>query len=250
MRPADLHVHTTFSDGENTPEEMVRAAIRLGMKTIGFSDHSYTFFDESYCMRKSEIGRYRDCIAELRTRYAGEIEILCGIEQDYYSAESCDGYDYVIGSVHYVKSGRRYIPVDESPELLLSAVRDDFGGDVYRLIGEYYRTVAAAGTAKADIIGHFDLIAKFNENGALFDEADPRYIAAARDAADRLLETGRPFEINTGAIARGWRSVPYPSKALADYIRERGGRFILSSDSHAADTLCFRFDDPYAQAAG
>lgn len=249
MTMVDKHVHTTFSDGENTPEEMVHAAIRMGMKTIGFSDHSYTFFDESYCMRRSEIGRYRECIAELKARYGGKIEILCGIEQDYYSAEPPEGYDYVIGSVHYVKHGQRYIPVDESPEILRRAIRDDFGGDAYRLIGEYYRTAAAvAEKTRADIIGHFDLIAKFNEGGRIFDESDPRYIAAARGAADRLLKTGRPFEINTGAIARGWRTAPYPSKALMRYIAERGGRFILSSDSHAKDTLCYRFGDPYAQA--
>ena len=94
----------------------------------------------------------------------------------------------------------------------------------------------------ADIIGHFDLISKFNEAGALFDEADPRYIAASRAAADALLKTGKPFEINTGAISRGYRTAPYPSKALRDYIRQKGGSFLLSSDSHAKESLCCGFD--------
>ena len=58
----DLHVHTTFSDGENTPEEMVLSAISLGLDTIGFSDHAYMERNIRYCMTdedgyKAEITR-------------------------------------------------------------------------------------------------------------------------------------------------------------------------------------------------
>ena len=51
----DFHVHTTFCDGINTPEEIVISAISRGMDKIGFSGHSYTFFDEEYCMKKADI---------------------------------------------------------------------------------------------------------------------------------------------------------------------------------------------------
>ena len=243
MARIDLHVHSIFSDGKNTPEEMVREAIARGMDAIGFSDHSYTFFDESYCIPKAELARYRACVEELKNRYRGKIRVLCGIEQDFYSQEPCEGYDYVIGSVHYIRAGEEYIPVDESPEILRAAAEKHFGGDLYALIEEYYRTAArVVQKTGAHIIGHFDLIAKFNEGGALFDETDPRYVAASREAADCLLKTGRPFEINTGAVSRSFRTVPYPSGALRDYIRGRGGRFVLASDSHEKDGLCFLFE--------
>ena len=49
----DFHVHTSYCDGKNTPEELVRAAIGLNMKKIGLVHHSYTAFDESYCIKKS-----------------------------------------------------------------------------------------------------------------------------------------------------------------------------------------------------
>lgn len=244
MELCDKHVHTIFSDGKNTPEEVVLEAIARKMEVLGFSDHSYTAFDESWCMKKGDIPLYRASIAELRARYAGRIKILCGIEQDFYSEEPTEGYDYVIGSVHYLRAGEEYIPVDESPEILCAAAEKHFGGDIYALIEEYYRTVArVVEKTGADIIGHFDLITKFNEGGALFDEADPRYLAASRGAADALLRTGRPFEINTGAISRGYRTSPYPSLALRDYIRQKGGSFVLSSDSHAKETLCFGFEE-------
>ena len=99
----DLHVHTTYCDGKNTPEDLVLAALNRGMKCIGFSGHSYTFFDESYCMSKQNTARYRAEIAALKEKYKGKIKILCGVEQDYYSEEPTVGYDYVIGSVHYIK---------------------------------------------------------------------------------------------------------------------------------------------------
>ena len=48
----DYHVHTTFCDGKNTAEEMVKAAIALGMDEIGFSSHAHQPFDFDYCMSK------------------------------------------------------------------------------------------------------------------------------------------------------------------------------------------------------
>ena len=50
MKKTDQHVHTVFSDGNNTAEEMTEAAIRLGLDCIGFSDHANTSFDERWCM--------------------------------------------------------------------------------------------------------------------------------------------------------------------------------------------------------
>lgn len=238
----DLHVHTTFSDGKSTPEEVVLAAIAMGMTTLGFSDHSYTAFDERYCVQKKDIQNYRESIAALKEKYRGQIEILCGIEQDLYSGEPTAGYDYVIGSVHYIRHSGGYIPVDESPAILLDAARRHFDGDFYALAEAYYGAVAQiAEKLHPNIIGHFDLISKFNEGGALFNEADPRYVSAWQSAADRLLAAGIPFEINTGAISRGYRTTPYPSAPIRDYLCARGARFLLSSDSHRADTLCFGF---------
>ncbi len=243
MMRADYHIHTLFSDGKNTPEEMVLAAIEKEMSAIGFSDHSYTAFDESYCILKDKIAEYKREIAALRERYKDKITVLCGIEQDFYSDESADGYDYVIGSVHYIKAGEEYIPVDESAEILLSAAKKHFGGDIYALVEAYYATVAQlVDRVRPDIIGHFDLITKFNRDGALFDEQSPRYRAAASKAVERLLESGVPFEVNTGAISRGYLERAYPAGEWLELIASRAGRFVLSSDSHSTATICFNFE--------
>lgn len=242
MSGRDLHTHTTFSDGRCSPAETARAAEALGLSRLGFSDHSYTAFGESWCMKKSDTLRYIEEIHALKEAYRGRLEILCGIEQDFYSDEPVEAYDYVIGSVHYLKKDGVYLPVDESAALLREAADRHFGGDVYALAELYFDTVSrVVEKTHADIIGHFDLVSKFNEQTPLFDTQNPRYVAAWQAAADRLIAFGKPFEINTGAIFRGYKTVPYPAPEMLEYIAAHGGRFILSSDSHQSDALCFDF---------
>ena len=50
----NFHTHTTFCDGQNTPEEMVLAAIEKGFSALGFSGHGYTTFDTSYCITDTD----------------------------------------------------------------------------------------------------------------------------------------------------------------------------------------------------
>ena len=238
MTTQDLHTHTTYSDGNNTPEEMVLSAIEKGIKVFGISDHSYMDFDDSYCLKKEKVKEYIKEIERLKAKYSDKIEVLCGIEQDFYSGVPEFEFDYVIGSVHYVKLGDEYIAVDDTAKELKNAADRYFGGDIYSLVEEYYRLVATvAEKTKADVIGHFDLITKFQEKEPLFDEKNERYIKAWQSAVDSLVEANVPFEINYGAISRGYRTAPYPSKEIQAYILKKGGRFILSSDSHHKDTI-------------
>ena len=243
MIRTDLHMHTVYCDGKNTAEEMVRSAIEKGFNCVGISGHSYTHFDESYCMSREDTERYRHDISWLKRKYSKKINLLCGIEQDYYSDEPTDGYDYVIGSVHYLKIGDEYIPVDENAEILRNAAEKHCDGDLYKLCELYYETVSdVVNRTNCSIIGHFDLITKFNEKEKLFDESNPRYVAAWKKALDKLLETGKIFEINTGAVSRGYRTLPYPSSEIIDYIKQNGGKLILSSDAHSAENIGFDFD--------
>ncbi|MBR1672494.1 MAG: histidinol-phosphatase [Fretibacterium sp.] len=241
---SDFHVHTTFCDGKNTAEEVVQAALSLGMKRLGFSGHAHTPFDSTACMSPEATEAYKKEISRLREKYKGQVEILCGVEQDYFSDLPTDDYDYVIGSAHYLYVGGEFRHVDWDADRLRAMIDEGFGGDPYAMAEAYFRQEAdVVRKTNANIIGHFDLLTKFNEQEPLFDEEHPRYVAASNAALDALLKTGRPFEINTGAIARGYRTTPYPSPRLLRRIAERGGQVILSSDSHRADTLGFRFEE-------
>ena len=237
----DLHMHTVFSDGKNTPEEMVEEAIRLGLDTVGISDHSHL----DPCGMTLEAGaEYRSELACLKKKYAGRIRVLCGLERDFISDDFGD-YDYVIGSVHLLTMpDGHHVSVDWTAEKQREGVKKYFDGDWYAFAESYYATVArVAEVTKCDIIGHFDLITKFIEQDPCFDVRHPRYVKAWQAAADKLLKTGKPFEINTGAISRGYRTEPYPAKDIRNYIREHGGMMILSSDSHQKDTIAYRFRD-------
>ena len=245
----DFHNHTTFCDGHASPEEMIEAAIERGIERLGLLIHSYTFFDESYCASQDAPARFQAEMAKLKAKYKDRITLYCGVEQDYYSAESTAGFDYVIGSVHYLYGGGDYPPVDAFKENLPYLTERYFGGDYYAYAEEYFRTVAdVVEKTKPDIIGHFDLAAKYNEGNAFFDETHPRYVAAWQAAADKLLTYGIPFEINLGGIMRAGRSAPYPTKAMIRYLAERGARFVLSSDSHTTETLRKGFEE-WAQVA-
>lgn len=243
MELFDLHVHSVFSDGRDTPRDIVISAIEKGVKTLGFSDHSYTEFDERYCIQRDKQAEYIRTINELKNEFSDKIKILCATEQDFYSTAPTSGYDYVIGSVHYVLIDGEYIPVDETADILKQAADKYFSGDILSLCEAYFENVGKVyEKTKCDIVGHFDLITKFNEQEQLFDENDPRYIRAYRKAVDKIITDCKVFEINTGAISRGYRTTPYPSENIRSYIRQKGGKFILSSDSHQKETLCFEFD--------
>ena len=243
MTLRDYHMHTTFCDGHNTAEEMVLSAIEKGMDTVGISGHSYTWFDERYCMKKESVPVYMAEIVRLKQKYADKIKVLCGIEQEYYSLEPTAAFDYAIGSVHYVKLGGEYFPVDEGNENHRRAASKYLGGDLYAFAEEYYRTVAdVVNKTRCNIIGHFDLITKYYDKDPELDVTHPRYRAAWQAAADRLIATGVPFEMNTGAISRGVKKDPYPSEEILAYLAQKNAKVIFSSDSHAAPNILFAFD--------
>ncbi len=238
----DLHTHTNYCDGSATPRQMVEAAVELGMETIGFSGHSYVHFDLDCCMTREQTDAYRREIAALREEFCDRIDILCGIEQDLYADDPAMGYDYVIGSVHYLPSRDGMVALDLSEKELLRIVKTYYNGRFEGLWREYYAAVAQLPERTGcRIIGHLDLLTKFNEGGRLFDDTMPYYLTYATDAIDALIKAGMVFEVNTGAVSRGYRKLPYPSLPLLNYIAEKGGRAMLSSDAHAPSQLMGHF---------
>lgn len=242
MVKQNLHTHSRFCDGADSLEDILLEAIAKDFDVIGFSSHSFTPFDLSYCMTDTA-GYVAEC-ERLRREYGGRITVLCGLEQDYFAPSPTFETDFIIGSVHYIKCGREYIPIDESCDILIDAANRCFNGDIYSLCEEYYRLVGrVADRTGCDIIGHFDLISKFSETvPGLIDFNNERIIAAEEEAIESLIPYGVPFEVNTGAMARGLRTEPYPSRRCLEKIARMGGSVILTSDCHAKEKLDFGFD--------
>lgn len=225
----DYHVHTSLCDGADTPAEMAEEAYKKGFAVLGFSGHCYIDYDD-YCMTKENTAFYNAEIERLKKEYDGKMEILCGIEQDYFSDMPTDIYDYVIGSVHSLSKDAA-TSVDGSPEVTKKLVDERFGGSFDRLAEEFFKIEAdVVRKTNCDIIGHFDLVSKYKDvNGYTLSK---RYFDAAFSALHELIKYDRVFEINVGAMTRSCRTDPYPSEKLLKEINALGGRIMINGDCH------------------
>ena len=252
MTPFNYHCHAQFSDGKSTAEEMVLAAIAAGCDSFGLSEHYVSQKGSSYSLKPEREGDYKAEIFRLKEKYKNDINLFLGTESDYTSPIA-NGYDYVIGSVHFFELDGEFVDVDHNAEKQIDAAKRYFGGDMVELACNYYEIMGKmADKFKFDIVGHFDLVTKFNEGGKLFDESDNRYIRAAENALEKLVPTGAAFEINTGAISRGYRTQSYPNDYFLNLIREMGGAVTYSSDAHDARYALLGFEETLkrAKAAG
>ena len=245
MIKSDFHTHTTYCDGKNSPKEMVEAAYKNGFSAIGFSSHSHTPFDESYCMSVENTEKYIHEVNALKEEYKGRLGVYLGIEFDRYSdMDRLDRFDYVIGSVHYVLKDKKYLPVDESEEIFINNIKEYYDGNIFAYCQDYFDALDdLADNAEVDIIGHIDLVTKFNENGRLFDTDNKRYVTALNEALYKLAAKEKILEINTGAISRGYRITPYPEESILVKWKKLGGRIIFSGDAHSTDGLAFNFNE-------
>lgn len=239
----DLHMHTVYCDGKSTAEEMVLSAIEKGLDTVGIATHSFTDNGSVYCIKEDDVPKFIAEVKSLKEKYADKILVLCGVEQDYLSTYPTDKFDYVIGSLHYFIVADKTYDVDFNEKHFVQVVKDVFDGDFYSAAENYFITLAnVVEKTNADIIGHFDLITKYNEGDKYFDTKHPRYVKAYKTALDKLIKTGKPFEINTGVISRGYKSTPYPSSDIIKIIKENGGTLMLNSDAHHEKNVAYQFD--------
>ena len=235
----NYHTHTVFSDGVHTPEEVVLNAIQKGFSVIGFSDHGNTPYDLRYCMTDTD--GYRAEIYRLKKAYKENIEIYLGIEEDCFAPANRDLFDYVIGSCHYVYVNGKYYPFDSSYDYFKTvlALFDSPLALAERYYEDFFDYIEKR---KPDVIGHFDLITKYEETQESLFLSDERYWNIAKNAVKRAVKCGCIFEVNTGTITRGYRTTPCPHPRLLETIKKENGKILLSSDSHHKDTLNAHFD--------
>ena len=256
---SNYHTHSILCDGKDSLREMTEQAVSLGFRELGFSGHQWSEQDQDYAMTPENTARYLEKLAELREEFAPKIGIFTGIERGYVSPDRDNSrFDFVIASVHNAGAEDCLFAVDHTEEIMLRGVREVFGGDVMEYVKDYYSREAKVLTlARGHIAGHFDLITKFNEGGRIFDESDTAYRRAALEALDeavetyagtgipdeqsgnmplcirKALESGKPvFEINTGAMARGYRTVPYPAPFIIKELIRREVPLLISTDCH------------------
>ncbi len=247
----NFHTHTTWCDGKDSPENVIIAAIEKDFSAIGFSSHMAFPISNEWVIHPDKAIAYASEVRALQKKYAGKIEIYLGCEADYLPGVTTPEYsrykticpDYIIGSVHSVIGpGGKEMMVDFSPENLMEGIDSIFGGNVENFVKTYFRQQREMLKFDFDVLGHPDLLRKFNDSLHYIDESSLWYRRELEKTADAIAQSGKIVEVNTGAISRGWMNEAYPSGRFRDMLRERGVKFILNSDSHSADAIDCAFE--------
>ena len=232
-------MHTTFGDGKHTPEEMVKEAILRGFDSVGFSEHSYNKYSK-ILKNAPKTEDYKAEILRLKEKYKDIIKIHLGLEVETVTGADKTGYDYIIGAVHWLDIDGQILPMDGSLEHLETLINDYFDGDGLKFSEKYYDTVATI--ENVDILGHFDLVTKYIEKYPFIDITSKAYLDKAIETLEKLSGKIPYFEVNTGAISRGVRTIPYPHPLLMKEIKRLGFKPVITSDAHNKDHIDFAFD--------
>jgi histidinol-phosphatase (PHP family) len=236
----NLHTHCTLCDGKSTAEEVVLSAIEKGFTSLGFSSHGFTDFDQRFCLQ--DYDSYIRTLSALREKYKKDITIYIGVEEEAGCPVPRERFDYIIGSMHYFLANGRFYSIDGGVDCFKECI-DLFDGDPCKMAQCYYETLCGyLLDRKPDIIGHFDLVTKFDELEPMLLN-NPKYRAIAAKYIDIAANADCIFEVNTGAIARGVRTGVYPDTELLHILKKRDAKLTISSDSHRADTLDCYFEE-------
>ena len=241
----NLHTHSTYCDGKSTMREMTESAIEHGLNSLGFSSHAWTGFAFDDCgIASSKIDQYFQEIDRLKEEYKEKIALYKAFE---YESRDINGTnpvldprcDYTIGAVHFFWLPGRAYAVDNTAPEFLEAV--NASGGIKKAAESYYSEVVRFATVSDyTITGHFDLITKYIEKTDMDFYKEDWYKSLALDALDAVIDQGKIFEINTGAIGRGHRTSPYPQPFLLSRLIERKVPMVLTSDCHNAHFItCF-----------
>jgi histidinol-phosphatase (PHP family) len=243
MIKCNLHTHSIYSDGKNTPDEIVQKAIDIGFTSIGFSEHADdACTEDGIILRKKDYPKYFALLDELKDKYSDKIKIYKGLELDAFSYDPEIELDYSIGSIHFLKKDNKYYAVDESKDDLKHNI-EIFGGEKSFLINYFDTMISFAKRSSYNILGHFDLYTKYNSMETLINTNGNMYRDMATNALEEIVRLGKIVEINTGAISRGYKTTPYPQDFLIKRLIELKAPIILSSDSHSIDTLDYYFSN-------
>lgn len=238
----DLHTHhSRCGHAEGSIRDYIKAAIEKGLAAIGISDHSPYFADErdhpspKVAMAKSEFANYVREAAALKEEYRGKIEVLVGVESDFFP-EHADVYrrayspypfDYIIGSVHQVDglsifNKNRWKKLNEEEKI---AVKDRY----YELIEQ------SARCGLFDVLGHIDAMKAYY----------PEFSRIPGTRLDSVLKAigdmGLAIEVNTSGKTKdvgGW----YPSDDILERALHYGVSVTFGSDAHVPDRVGDEFD--------
>jgi histidinol-phosphatase (PHP family) len=238
----DYHTHTSLcKHAVGTMDEYIESAIAKGVSELGISCHNPMpdGYDPVHRMTLEQfLEVYKPSVRQLQEKYEGKMVIKFGLEADYYPGTVSfvkdfiaeHGFDYVIGSVHYLGNW---------PAGKLEPVHHIDPSDVEKWYREYFNRVGMlASSGLCDIIAHFDLVKK---NGLDTVGLGNGFRAAVDDALQIIKEHDLCVEINSSGLRKTTREV-YPSESILARIRDYGIPLTTGSDAHKPEDVAAGFD--------
>ena len=236
----NYHTHTPrCHHAVGSEREYVEAALRAGFETLGFSDHTpYDFFDRPdwrsrVRMTPDELPEYADTVRSLAAEYRDRLEILLGVEAEYYPRYfprllellRRNGVRYLILGQHFVGNeiGETYCGRGTDDPALLE-----------RFVSQ---TIEGLQTGVFSYCAHPDLLGFTGDEGE-YRRQMRRLCRAAKDC-------DIPLEINLLGIREG-RS--YPDERFWRIAAEEGNTVLLGCDAHRPADLEDRASEEKALA--
>jgi histidinol-phosphatase (PHP family) len=231
---------------------MIRAAIAAGLSEIGITSHAPLPFDTEWTMELPRLAAYVEEVRSLAERYRERIAVLVGAEIDYIPGSAVNefqvrevfplSFDYFVGSVHFLGPDDRPRSFDGSEEVFRDILRVDYRGDIQSIVDDYYRRVRQMlDMPGVKIVGHLDLIKRWNADRTYFEGREPWYVQVIEDTLSAVAARGRIVELNTA----GWRKglgEPYPAPWILARCRDLGIPVTIGSDAHAPEQVTWGFD--------
>jgi len=229
----NYHNHTRWSDGRATLEEMIAGARAAGLAEFGISDHYAPFPDGrtvDWALPPAFLPEYVARVLAAKEAETSGLVIRLGIEIDFFP-ETIEAtktvlaqypFDFLIGSVHFVKPGSHFFPIDFAASYW-EALSPDEVNTIWR---RYWQAICAlAESGVCDFIGHLDLPKKFGflPTTDLTDEVNA--------ALDVIAAAGLAIEINTS----GWQkpiAEAYPASPLLRSAHELDIPLLINADAH------------------
>ena len=238
---SNLHTHTIYCDGKNTIEENILYAIDKNFISLGFSGHSYLPFDKA-AMSKENTIKYLEDIKKFKEIYKDKMQIYAGIEADYYSNlnKNTDKemmLDYRIGSVHFIQDDENnYFSIDSSKQNFENTLK--YFGNIKEVVLRYYNNlIDMINNQKPDIIGHLDLIRKYNFNKEYFTEEETWYLEKVDEVLEVIKKSNSIVEINTKKMNKTNLNAHYPNNDTIKKLLKLNIPITINTDSHSANAL-------------
>lgn len=244
MNHSTYHSHNHYCDGKYEPEEHIKSAIALGLKTFGFSSHVPLPFKNEWSMKEENLKKYVKEIKKLKEKYKGQIEIYCGLEVDYIPGIIGSSQpaiknlelDFSIGSIHYVDQldDSTHWEIDGTHTRFLSGLNQIFQGQGKKAMLRYLSiTKEMVDKEQPKIVGHLDKIKIHNRpESPLFSDDDKWYQNEVEETLNIIKEKESIIEVNTRGMYKKLVDEPYPGVMILKKVRSKNIPIMLNSDSH------------------